>query len=435
MPRSHRTPAVEPRPDEVRGGFAVPTEAWLAAIVESSDDAIIGKTLDSIIRSWNRAAARIFGFTAKEAIGQSIRILIPPDRQEEEDMILERLRRGERVDHFETVRRTKDGRLIDVSITISPILDHRGEIVGASKIARDISQTQRLLAAERELSGQLQDQAVELEAQAIELEQQIEESQRLQVEVAQANSALSKKAQEAEIAKKSAEEANKAKSSFLATMSHELRTPLNAIAGYVDLLETEVSGPVGETQRLYLKRIEASAQMLRRLVEEILSFAKLESGRLDFNITTVPLGDILTRLRGFIELQSSKAGIEYRMQGCPPNAIVHGDADKIEQILLNLLSNATKFTEQGSIEVRCDVGPREVHIDVIDTGRGIPQELHEKIFEPFVQGERELTRTVPGTGLGLAISRDLARRMNGDVTVKSAEGKGSTFTLVLPRAQ
>jgi PAS domain S-box-containing protein len=414
--------------------FAVPTDAWLAAIVDSSDDAIIGKTLDSIIRSWNKGATRTFGFTAKEAIGQSIRILIPDDRHAEEDMILNRLRNGERVDHFETVRKRKDGTLVDVSVSVAPILDEAGRIVGASKIARDISLTRRLLVAERELSRQLQDQAVELEAQAVELEQQMEESQRLQVEVEDSNLALNKAVDDAQRARREAESANSAKSSFLAMMSHELRTPLNAIAGYVQLLEMEVQAPVTETQRMYLGRIKTSGELLLRLIEEILAFAKLESGRLEFHIGDVCLNEIIGRLNTFAEVQVKKQDIDYSVHLCPNDLMVHADPDKVEQILLNLLTNAVKFTERGRIEVSCQSTAKDVRIAVDDTGDGIPPRLLEQIFEPFVQGERRLSGRSSGTGLGLSISRQLARAMHGDVTVRSVEGKGSTFTLILPRA-
>ena len=213
-------------------------DAWLAAIVESSDDAIISKSLDSIIRSWNAGAEKIFGYTAKEAIGQSIRMLIPKELQDEEDMILARLRRGERIDHFVTVRQRKDGRRLDVSITVSPIRSRDGEIIGASKIARDISETKRLLDVERQLTAQLQNQAIELEQQMeqsqdlqVELEQQLEESQALKTTLEETNEALTRALERADGATYTAERANQAKSQFLATMSHELRTPLNAILG------------------------------------------------------------------------------------------------------------------------------------------------------------------------------------------------------------
>jgi PAS domain S-box-containing protein len=402
------------------------TEAWLAAIVESSDDAIVGKTLDGVIRSWNRGAARTFGYSSDEAIGRPVLMLIPPDRRSEEDVILARLRRGERIEHFETVRQRKDGSCVEVSLSVSPILDPAGQIIGAAKIARDVSETKRLLIAERELTRRLQEQRMELAAQ-------VAEGQSLQAELEETNEALVNALESAERAKLDAAAANRAKSQFMAMMSHELRTPLNAIMGYVQLLEMGVDGPVTEVQGDHLGRIRLSAQMLVRLIDEVLSFAKLESGRMTFDQSDVALNDILGRLRHFVDVQLAKQGIEYRVHPCPDGPIVRGDAGRIEQILLNLLSNAMKFTDRGRIEVHCAFDDAHARVSVSDTGRGIPRELHEKIFEPFEQGERDLKRPSVGTGLGLAISRQLARAMGGDVVVKSFPGEGSTFTLVLPR--
>ena len=417
-------------------------DAWLAAIVESSDDAIVGKSLDSIIRSWNAGAEKVFGYTAEEAIGKSIRMLIPKELQDEEDMILSRLRRGERVDHFVTVRQRKDGRRIDVSISVSPIRNRDGAVIGAAKIARDISETKRLLDNERQLTAQLQNQAIELEQQMeqaqqlqIELEQQLEESQALQTSLEEANEALTHALHRADGATHTAERANQAKSQFLATMSHELRTPLNAILGYADVLELQIDGPVTEAQAAHIVRIRTAGKLLLRLIDDVLDLAKLEAGRLTFNITDFPINDLLLSLKTFVEPQLVKRGVTYRAHPCLQGLVARGDRDRAEQILLNLLANAVKFTEAGQIDVSCHVVRDHIHIDVTDTGRGIPESSLESIFEPFVQGEKELTRTIPGTGLGLAISRQLARGMGADITVKSEVGVGSTFTLKLPRSR
>ena len=417
-------------------------DAWLAAIVESSDDAIISKSLDSIIRSWNAGAEKIFGYTAKEAIGQSIRMLIPKELQDEEDMILARLRRGERIDHFVTVRQRKDGRRLDVSITVSPIRSRDGEIIGASKIARDISETKRLLDVERQLTAQLQNQAIELEQQMeqsqdlqVELEQQLEESQALKTTLEETNEALTRALERADGATYTAERANQAKSQFLATMSHELRTPLNAILGYADVLELEIDGPVTEAQRAHVVRIRTAGKLLLRLIDDVLDLAKLEAGRLTFEITDFPINDLILSLKTFVEPELAKRRVTYRAHPCLQGLMARADRDKTEQILLNLLANAVKFTDNGQIDVSCHVVRDHIHVDVTDTGRGIPEAMLESIFEPFVQGERDLTRTIPGTGLGLAISRQLARGMGADVTVESKVGVGSTFTLKLPRSR
>ena len=393
---------------------------WLSAIVESSDDAIIGKTLDTVVRSWNRGAERIFGYTADEIIGQSILVLIPPELHGQEHHIIERLSRKERVSYVETARVRKDGTRIDVSLTSSPILDDDGNVIGASKIARDVSEANRLRRAERELTEELQ-------AQALELEQQIEEGQQLQEELEQTNEQLQR-------ALKLAEEANRVKGQFLATMSHELRTPLNAIGGYVDLLDLGLHGPVSDEQRVDLARIKVNQGILLRLIEDVLGFAKLESGRLEYRIEDLRIDDVLRQLETFIAPTLRHKGLAYSFDPCGSHAIARADAHKVEQIMVNLLSNAAKFTDSGRVDVRCAVRADALEIEVADTGRGIAPPMLEAVFEPFVQEQADLTRTVQGTGLGLAISRQLARAMGGDVTVRSELGLGSTFTLRLPRA-
>jgi PAS domain S-box-containing protein len=407
---------------------------WLAAIVESSDDAIVGKTLDSTIRSWNRGATLMFGYTPEEAVGRSVLMLIPPHLHGEEREIVSRLSRGERIDHFETVRVRKDGTEIQVSLSVSPICNEKGVVIGAAKIARDITEATRLRHAERELTMQLQEQAVELEQQAVELEQQVDEAQALQEELEQTNQDLHHAAEVARLAQEQAEFANRAKSQFLAMMSHELRTPLNAIAGYVDLIEMGLRGPVTAEQRSDLERIKRNQAMLLRLIEDVLDFAKLESGRLEFTMAEIPIDDLLRTLETFIAPVLSKKGIEYHFAPCGTEAVGYGDRGKVQQIMLNLLSNAAKFTDAGKIEVRCVERRDWLEIQVVDTGRGIHADLLDTIFEPFVQGEQNLTRTAEGTGLGLSISRQLARGMGGDVRAVSELGKGSTFTLRLPAA-
>ena len=406
--------------------LATNPEAWLAAIVDSSDDAIVGKTLDSVIRSWNAGATRVFGWTPEEAIGKPVYILIPPERYNEEPEIIARLIRGDRVDHYETVRLNKDGTRLDVSLSISPIRDKTGRIIGAAKIARDISEAKRLQQAERELAAQLQELATELE-------QQVDEGQSLQEELEQTNEELTRALTEAEDARREAEEANAAKSQFLATMSHELRTPLNAIAGYVSLLTMGIRGPLTGEQEQDLGRIKRSEETLLRLVEDVLSFAKLESGRLHYHYEEVQLNDVLATLEPFVAPRLVEKRLVYEFERCGPEVVATIDRDKVEQIMLNLLSNAVKFTDEGRIDVRCLGDDGTVRIEVRDTGRGIRTDLLDKIFEPFMQVDHSLTRTAEGTGLGLSISRQLARDMGGDIEVESTVGDGSVFSLVLPR--
>ena len=239
---------------------------------------------------------------------------------------------------------------------------------------------------------------------------------------------------DAERARADAEAANHAKSEFLATMSHELRTPLNAIAGYTELLEMELRGPVTAEQREDLRRIRRSQRHLLALVNDVLNFARLDSGYLQYDITEVPLGETLAEVEALVAPQLQAKGIAYQLALPPRSMAVVADREKLQQIMVNLLSNALKFTAPGGrIDVRCDAPASMISITVSDTGRGIPADKLEAIFEPFVQVERALTRETEGSGLGLAISRSLARAMNGDLTVASEVGVGSTFTLTLPR--
>ncbi len=239
---------------------------------------------------------------------------------------------------------------------------------------------------------------------------------------------------EADALRLAAEEANLAKAQFLAAMSHELRTPLNAIAGYVDLLELGVRGELNRSQLDDLARIRRNQRHLLGVINNILNFAKVEAGQLEYHITDVPVAGLLLGLRELIEPQRAAKGLAYGSEIIDAPLAVRGDADKIEQILINLLSNAIKFTPRGGqIAVRAElVEGQGAAIRVRDTGRGIPAEMTEAIFEPFVQVDQQFTRSEQGTGLGLAISRDLARAMGGDLTVASRLGEGAEFTLKLP---
>jgi signal transduction histidine kinase/FixJ family two-component response regulator len=239
---------------------------------------------------------------------------------------------------------------------------------------------------------------------------------------------------DAERARADAEAANQAKSDFLATMSHELRTPLNAIAGYTELLEMELRGPVTSEQREDLGRIRRSQRHLLALVNDVLNFARLDTGYLQYDITSVALADALNEVEALIAPQLQAKGLTYALVLPPKTLTVIADREKLQQVVLNLLSNAVKFTPAGGrIDVACVAQATTVAITVRDSGRGIPGDKLEAIFEPFVQVERALTRETEGSGLGLAISRQLARAMNGELAVDSVLGAGSTFTLTLPR--
>ena len=237
-------------------------------------------------------------------------------------------------------------------------------------------------------------------------------------------------------ARAEAETANRAKTDFLAVMSHELRTPLNAIAGHTELVELGVHGPVTDAQREALDRVRRSGRHLLGLINDVLNFAKLEAGHVEFDIGPVPLHEAVEGLEPLVSSQLRAKRLRFTPCDCPDRPVARADREKVRQILLNLLSNAMKFTEPGgAIVVECVADDGRVGVRVSDTGIGIAGDKLEQIFAPFVQVNRGLSTPHEGTGLGLAISRDLARGMGGDLRVASAEGTGSAFTLLLPAAQ
>jgi signal transduction histidine kinase len=236
-------------------------------------------------------------------------------------------------------------------------------------------------------------------------------------------------------AREAAELASRAKSSFLAVMSHELRTPLNAIGGYTELLEMGVHGPVSEPQRATLEQIRRSQRRLLGLIEDVLTHAVEESGTLRYHISQVPMDEVLRTADLCINPQMAVKGVRYAYSACEPGIVALADREKLQQIVLNLLANATKFTPAGgSVELDCDASGDRVQVRVRDTGIGIAADQQEAIFQPFVQVDTGLVRRYEGVGLGLSISREFAREMGGDLTVSSAPGRGSTFILTLPRA-
>jgi PAS domain S-box-containing protein len=233
-----------------------------------------------------------------------------------------------------------------------------------------------------------------------------------------------------------ADEANRAKTEFLAAMSHELRTPLNAIAGYADLIDMGVRGPVTPEQHEDLQRIKRSQQHLLGIINDILNFSRVEAGQITYEYEVVPLNEAFEAVSQMIAPQAASRGLRFTSSRCPDTLAVWADRAKVQQILLNLLSNAVKFTLEGGVSLTCEAeGDDCVRVTVRDTGVGIPAEELERIFEPFVQVGRSLSSSREGTGLGLAISRDLARAMGGEVSVTSEMGVGSAFTLVLPKAK
>jgi signal transduction histidine kinase len=221
-------------------------------------------------------------------------------------------------------------------------------------------------------------------------------------------------------------------------MSHELRTPLNAISGYTAILDMGIHGPVNEAQRDTLGRIDRSQRHLLRLINEILNLARIEAGHIDYQIVDVEVAALVAGVTPMIEPQLESRGIAFHVQ-VEPRLAVRADTDRAQQVLLNLLSNAAKFTAAGGVvkvsAATASAAPGQVEILVSDTGVGIPEDKLEAIFDPFVQVDTLRHRTAEGTGLGLAISRDLARGMGGDLTARSVPSAGSTFVFRLPRVE
>jgi PAS domain S-box-containing protein len=376
----------------------------LAAIVESSDDAIIGKDLNSIITSWNQGAERIFGYSAEEMIGTSIVRLIPPERQGEEEEILSCLKRGERFEHFETVRITKEGRQLHVSLTVSPIKDANGRVVGASKIARDIT--------DRKLS---------------------EEALREARKIAEAANVDRKRLLESERAARSeAERANHMKDEFLATLSHELRTPLNAVLGWAAALRAGHS--LTEELEQGLETIERNARVQAQIIEDLLDMSRIISGKVRLDVQRLDLPAVVAEAIDTVRASASAKGVRLQAIIDPLNTPVTGDPNRLQQVFWNLLSNAIKFTPKGGrVQVLLERVDSHVEVSVIDTGEGISPEFLPYIFNRFQQADASTTRRHGGLGLGLAIVKQLVELHGGSVRVKSSGiGKGATFIVSLP---
>ena len=365
-------------------------QAYLAAIVESSDDAIISKDLNGVVRSWNAAAERMFGYTAEELVGKPIRLIIPAERLAEEDDILARLRRGERVDHFQTVRRTKDGRFIDVSLTVSPVRDASGRVIGASKIARDVTdqkraavERDRLLEAERAARGE-------------------------------------------------AERANRAKDDFVAMVSHELRTPLNAILGWTQLMTRGRNDPALIQRGMDV--VARNTRLQAQLISDLLDISRIVAGKLQLETRSVDLRSIVGEALVTMEAEARSKGVVIEPLLDDAGALVHGDASRLQQICWNLLSNAVKFTPRGGrVRARLTFDGPWARIEVADTGVGIRPEFLPHVFDRFQQADRSITRQFGGLGLGLSIVKHLVELHGGTVQAASeGEGKGSTFTVTLP---
>ena len=353
--------------------------AFLASLVECSDDAIFGLTLDGRISSWNKAAEDMYGYTAEEIVGQPVILLSPEVRIGEMEYNLNRLRRGEKIPHFDTVRITKDRRLIDVSVRVSHVKDSSGAVTGAAVIARDITEQKR--------------------------------------------------------AREALASANRIKIQFLDNMSHEIRTPLNGVLGMTELvLDSELTAD----QRESLNLVKVSAESLLAAIDDMLDFSQIDAGKLKLESIPFDLRESLGETMKMLGFRAQKKGLElvYEVAGEIPAELI-GDPGRLRRIILNLVGNAIKFTERGDVvmTVRQESLISEIsvlHFTVADTGIGIPAGQHGSIFEPFSQADGSSTRRFGGTGLGLAIASRLVALMQGKIWCESEPGKGSVFHFVVP---
>ena len=348
----------------------------LAAIVESSQDIIISKSLAGIIQSWNLEAEHVFGYTAEEAIGQHITLIIPPDRADEEHSIMERLRRGERVEHFETVRQARGGRLVDLSVAISPVRNADGEVIGASKVARDITERKK-----------------------------IEEALR---------------------------NADRRKDEFLAVLAHELRNPLAPLANGLQVIRmAKDDAPAVANARSMMERQLAH---LVRLVDDLLDVSRISRNRMELRRSRILLSDVVNSAVETARPLIEGAGHTLTVS-LPPEAIhVDGDLTRLSQVFSNLLSNSAKYTNAGGhISIEAVRQADQVKVSVHDTGIGISAEHLPSVFEMFSQVDPRLERSMSGLGIGLALVDGLVKMHGGTVRAESpGPGRGSTFTVTLP---
>jgi PAS domain S-box-containing protein len=350
--------------------------AQLAAIVESSEDAIVSKSLDGTIRSWNSGASRIFGYTEAEALGRPITMIIPAELHDQEKEIIARISRGERVEHFETVRVAKDGRRVDVSLTVSPVRDGSGKVVGASKVGRDIT---------------------------------------------------ARKASEAAL-----REANRRKDEFIATLAHELRNPLAPIMNGLQLLD--MIGSQGESAVKTRSMIGRQARHLVRLVDDLLDVSRINEGKIDLRNEEIDLRSVVANALETLlpALEAARHTLDLNIS--PDPIVLRGDSVRLAQVIGNLLNNAIKYTDAGgNITVSASRQGAFAVVSVRDNGIGISADLLPRIFDMFVQGDSLLSRASSGLGIGLTLAQKLVELHGGTIAASSdGVGRGSEFIVRLP---
>jgi len=343
------------------------------AIIRYSDDAIMSKNMEGVITSWNEGAEKMFGYTAIEVIGRPMLTLFPPGKESEEQNILRKLLHGEKVQHFESVRQRKDGSLIDIAVTISPIINDDGEIIGASNIARDITEHKRL---------------------------------------------------------------ERMKSEFISTVSHELRTPLTSIRGALDLVLGKSAGQLPDKAQKMLAMAARNSERLTLLINDILDLEKIESGRIEFEFALIDLIPLAHRALEDNEGYAHKHRVQLVLTTSGlKQAVVKGDEHRLLQVFANLISNAIKFSPpEDRVEISLEPHQDGYRITVADHGSGIPEEFRQRIFQRFAQADSSDTREKGGTGLGLSISKAIIERHDGTIGYNSELGLGTEFYFALPAA-
>lgn len=486
----------------------------LAAIVESSDDAITSKTLDGIVTSWNAGAERLYGYKAEEIIGQSIKMVIPTDRLEEYPTIMQQIVAGQRIEHFETIRRRKDGSLIEVSIIISPVRDTSGKIIGTSTIAHDIT--------ERKQAGKVHDRLLVREQVALlqadranqvakrsearlqrlvdsnivgimfwDIDGNITEANDIFLKIVgytredlltgrvnwkemtppeyvyldvkaldemKANGAVSNPFEKEYIRKDGSripillggafldssqrdgvcfiidmsrvKELEQRKDDFISMASHELKTPLTSVIGYADLLQKMLEKENRGKESLYLSKMQTQIMKLSKLVADLLDISKVQGNKIVLTQEIVDVDELVQEVVETIQYITPQHQII--IEGTAQRKI-QGDRDRLGQVLINLLTNAIKYSAQAEkVIVRVGQTNEQVVISVQDFGMGIPKQHQEKIFERFYRVYSDKDKKFPGLGIGLYIAYEIIIRHDGKIWVESVEGKGSTFSIALP---
>jgi PAS domain S-box-containing protein len=340
----------------------------LASIVESSDDAIFATTLEGLIQTWNPGAERLYGYTQDEVLGKHVSLL--HTRKEQEVELMEKIGKGERVSQLETVKLTKDGREIDVSLTISPILDRKGRMIGVSRIARDIT--------DRKLLDRMKDE-------------------------------------------------------FVGTVSHELRTPLTAIKGFIELVLDGDAGPVPDTQREFLEVAARNADRLGAIINDILDVSRIESQRLEIRTEPTDLAAVLEDVLSTFRVMAHNKGVALRQEVAKLPKVL-GEAPRLVQVFSNLVSNAIKYTPKGEVGIRAIVTGDRVEVVVHDSGIGLTQEELGQLFTKFFRGRNPIVADSSGTGLGLVIVKAIVEKHQGTIDVESQPGEGTRVRVVLPVA-